>query len=444
MREGPRESWILLDAYAVKTARMKHPSLESLTRATDSGVEWLDRLLLYFLIGLVLILPVAHIQTVRSVLQISVLGFWGCRIYLTRSFNLRRTPLDIFILFYMITIVISFFTSLKLSSSLKAFKGEFLTNTVFFYMVVANINRKEQVKKIIAALLFGSTVMAVYGFIDFFLKGGSLLDIHYRAGSLHDGYESYAQYLIMVLPFNFLFVLRQKDISKKVILSLLFALNVFVLYLTHTRGAWLAFFFELLILFYTLFSGKVRIVLILLFIVCAAIGSYMLPEEVLWHGAKGLSAPEENYQKNTATIRLVMWKEAIKSFWANPFAAAGYGKVNFKRKFSDKIFMYEQAHNTFINTAVQLGVQGLAALLLIILVILKTTNSGWKRLGNSFGGLYFLGVFTMTIGFFIACQFAEFFIDDTARLFWILVGIAFSLYVGVNKDESFKNSVHPS
>ncbi len=424
---------------------VKNHSLESLPRGTDSGVEWLDRLLLYFLIGLVLILPIAHIQTVRSVLQISVLGFWGCRIYLTRSFNLRRTPLDIFILFYMITIVISFFTSLKLSSSLKAFKGEFLTNTVFFYMVVANINREEQVKKIINALLFGSTVMAVYGIIDFFLKGGSLLDIHYRTGSLHGGFDTYAQYLIMVLPFNFFFVLRQKDISKRIILSLLFALNVFVLYLTHTRGAWLAFFFELLILVYTLFSGKVRIVLILLFMVCAAVGSYMLPEGVLWHGAKGLSATEENFQKNTATIRLVMWKEAIKSLRANPFAAAGYGKVNFKRKFSDKIFAsYEHGHNTFINTAVQLGVQGLAALLLIILVILKITNSGWKRSGNSFGGLYFLGVFTMTIGFFTSCQFSEFFIDDTARMFWILVGLAFSLYVRANKDASFKNSVHPS
>lgn len=405
----------------------------------------MDRFILFSLIGLIIILPVAHTITIRAFFFLSALSLWLAKIYVTRQINLKRTPLDIFILFYFITIIISLFTTLKLSSSLMTVKGEFLTNTLLFYIIVSNFCKEDKIKKIIIALLIGSAIMAVYGIIDFFLKGGSLLNINYRAGSLHQGYEAYGQYLIMVLPFNFLGFFYLNDKKRKIILVTLFVLNTFALYLTHTRGAWVAFWLEMLILSYFIFPRKLKIILTGLLILVPLIGLFSLPEDVIWHGKKGLTTEEENIWQNSGTIRIIMWKEAIKSLKENPFEGAGYGKVNFKRKFSGKVFAgMEQAHNTFINTAIQLGIQGLIALLLIIFMILKISGKGWRQEKYTFQGLYYLGVFTMTIGFFIACQFAEFFIDDTAHMFWILVGFAVSLYIKDGKVEAVKNSLHPS
>lgn len=411
----------------------------------NSKVIWINRFLVFSLAGLILVLPIAHTVTIRAFFFLSALFLWITKGYLTRKTHLKHTPLDIFILFYLITIVISFFTTLNLSSSLKTLKGEFLTNTLLFYLIVANISEEKVVKKLIAILLIGSAIMAIYGIVDFFLKGGALVGTDYttpydRLGSLHQGYEAYGQYLIMVLPFNFLGIIYSTEKPKKILLSVLLILNIFALYLTHTRGAWLAFWFEMIIISYFIFTKRQKTVLIGLLILVPIIALYILPENMIWHGKKGLSTKEEDIWQNTGTIRLVMWKESIKSLIENPFVGAGYGKANFKRKFADKPFAgLEQAHNTFINTAIQLGIQGLIALLLIILMILNMTWKGWMTTKKTFRGLYYLGVFSMTIGFFIACQFAEFFIDDTARMFWILVGLSVSLYIRKDKDKPIKH-----
>ncbi len=109
----------------------------------------------------------------------------------------------------------------------------------------------------------------------------------------------------------------------------------------------------------------------------------------------------------------------------HPFKGAGYGKANFARRFKVRLQAapLEQAHNTFINTAIQLGIQGLIALLIIIVVILNTSWVGWKCAKSDFQRKFFLAMFIMTVGFFVANQFAEFYIDDTALLFWLFVGL---------------------
>lgn len=416
-------------------------SMGNLSPSVDSKIAKIDWLIAFSLISLVFILPVAHTTTIRAFFFLSALSLWVIKAYITKKINLKRTPLDYFILLYFITIVISFFTSLKLSSSLETFKGEFLTNTLLFYLIVSNIDEENTVKTLITALLAGSFIMAAYGIADFFLKNGNPFDINYRAGSLHQGYEAYGQYLIIVLPFNLLAISYLKDRYKKIVLSILLALNVFALYLTHTRGAWVAFWAEMIILSVFYMPKKLKIIFIGLLILVPIIGFYSLPEEVIWHGKSGISLKEENINTNTGTIRLVMWKESIKALKENPFKGAGYGKANFRRRFSDKAFaINEQAHNTFVNTAVQLGIQGLVALFLVILAILKVTWKAWSKEKHTFRGIYSLGVFTMTIGFFIACQFAEFFIDDTARMFWIMIGLAVSLHVREEKAEPIKNA----
>ncbi len=396
----------------------------------------LDRAITASLAANIIILPIAHVPAVRAFFQILALLLMGARMYRNRDWMGKRTPLDLPLLIFLVTIVISFFTTLSLETSLKAFKGEFINCTVFFYMVASAIN-DEDIPVLIKTLLIGSFVLAAYGLIDFFSHSSALLTMVYRAGSLHQGYEAYAQYIIMVLPFNILGFLYMKGRQERLFLAIVLLLNGLALFMTYTRGAWVAFGVELFLaallaprnraLKAALAGGLLAAPLIVLLI---------LPGNLVWHGSGGVSADIKS-PRNTVETRLRMWKGFMREFSKNPFEPAGYGKTNFNRKYKgddfadgvgDKGVEFEQAHNTFINTAAQLGIQGLIALLFIIYTVLRISRAAWKRGPSDFDKAFGLSMFIMTIGFFTANQFAEFYIDDTSLLFWIFVGMLVSVY----------------
>ncbi len=399
----------------------------SLTRRVSSVT--LDDLVLVFLSGLLIVLPIAHTTSLRAFFLLGAASCWVFKMCLERKWSFRRTPLDIPFFVFFVTILLSFLFSLKLSVSLSDLRGEFLTQVLLFYTLVNCIKEDRQVKTLLTVLMGASFFLTLYGIVAYFSQGGELLKLTYRLGSLHQGYEAYAQYLIMVLPFNILALFYFTGYRERVVLLAIALSHSLALYLTHTRGAWLTFGVELpLIVLIAIRSWPGKTAAILIMIVVPFFMFNVLPSDVVWHGSKGISLREADIHLNTGTARIVMWKAAVEELAKNPFQGAGYGKGNFRRRFEGRPFAgMEQAHNTFINTAIQLGIQGLFALLFIIYAVLRDSWRGWKERQGEFSGYYHLGVFVMAIGFFTANQFAEFYIDDTALLFWLLVGLSVSL-----------------
>lgn len=398
----------------------------------------LDKAIIVSLAGLIIILPIAHITTIRAFFGLLPLFFLGIKIYRDGKLEIARTPLEIPLLFFLATIVISLFTSLNFKYSLRTLEGEFLKCALLFYVVFINATSEEDVLSIAKALIFGSFLFAVYGIFDFFMNSSAFLDMSYRAGSLELGYDSYAQYLIMVLPVNIMGLFYLKSWKGKFFLFVVFALNCFELYLTRTRGAWVAFMLELLLIAMILpRKNAVRLACAGVIIVILSLALSVLPQNLVWHGNKELnvSSPGAETEMNTAETRLVIWKEVFKEISKNPLKGAGYGKAIFKEKFKGKEFMkrkeiswLDHAHNTFVDIAIQLGVQGVLALLLIIFVILKMSWATFTAGATDFDRKFGLAAFVMTIGFFTANQVAEFYIDDLALLFWFLTGMLASAY----------------
>lgn len=394
-------------------------------------INKIDSIIFFCLGGLILILPIAHTTTIRAFLLLFALFLWLVKMYINKDWKIARTPLDIPLLLFLITIILSFFSSLKLSTSIDELRGEFLTYTILFYMVASNIKKEEDVLYLAKVLIIGSLFIAIYGIVDSFKYSNNLFSsIDYRTGSLHQGYEAYAQYIIMVLPFNMLGLFYIKEVKGRFFLSVVFLLNCLALYLTYTRGAWLALWVEIILISFLAFKKAYIKTLLMIGLISVSIFAISsLPKEVIWHyGDSGFSLDEDS-PLNSADQRITMWYESSKYLMNHPFQGAGYGKANFERRFADKSFAgYEQAHNTFVNTAIQLGMQGLIALLIIIFVILKISWIGWKYAKSDFQRNFFLAMFVMTIGFFVANQFAEFYIDDTAQMYWLFVGLCISIY----------------
>lgn len=406
----------------------------SVTRRVSS--VHLDTLALLLLSGLIITLPIAHTTSLRAFFLLGAAAVWMFKMWLERRWVRTQTPLDLPLLLFLITILLSFPFSLKLSTSISELRGEFLTQALLFYTIVNCVREERRVKTLLTVLISASLLMTLYGIADFFLQGGELFTYEYRLGSLHQGSEAYAQYLITVLPFNILGFFYFRERKERIVLCVVALVNCFGLYLTHIRAAWAAFGVEWLLIALTAGSSKRLKVIMVLTIAGVAFGMVgVLPSATLWHGTKGISFKEEEMDLNTLNLRLVMWKAAFEDLAKNPFKAAGYGKGNFRRRFEGRPFAdFEQAHNTFVNTAIQLGIQGLFALLFIISTVLRNSWKGWKLKSSGFSAYYHLGVFVMTVGFFTANLFAEFYIDDTALLFWVLVGLSVSLLV--RADES--------
>lgn len=414
----------------------------------DDTVSETDRkkIFLFLIAALVVVLPVANVAAVRSALFITPALVWIYGMAEARKWKLRRTPMDLPLFLFLLAIIFSIFTSLKHELSINELRKEFLTYTLVYYMVLNMLNEDSNIKTIVKVLLGASFFMALYGVIEFFGNGGSLFTIEYRAGSLHQGFEAYAQYIIMVLPFSavgFVYLNRQgasmRGLARqRIFVILIIALNLMALYLTHTRGAWIALWVEVFLLtFLVVRDIRLRLVIAALLIIIPIAGLKVLPESVVWHGSKGLDIPERNIIVNTGSARLKVWRGALKGIRENPFDASGYGKTNFMRRFPGQEFLgFDQAHNTFVNTAVQLGVQGLTALLIIIGAVLFTAWKVYRREEDPFRKLFAAAVIVMTAGFFTANMFAEFYIDDTALLFWIIVALVVSVYNRPNIEGS--------
>lgn len=275
--------------------------------------------------------------------------------------------------------------------------------------------------------------MSLYGMYDFFyVNKGNILDVDkYRFGSLHQGYEAYAQYLLIVLPFNILGIIYLKNVRWRAFFTAMLFFHAFALFLTHTRGAWIAFWAELLLVsIFAIKKTAIRISLIAGLVIITLLMIKALPTNVILHGEKAMILTNDaDMTEGIGKARLVMWKASLAEILENPFKGSGYGKTTFRWRFKDRTFAAsEQSHNTFVNTAMQLGIQGLIALLFIIYVILRFQWRCYKGAKTNFQLLYFLLIMIMTIGFFIGNMFAEFYIDDTVQMFWLLIGLSVALH----------------
>jgi O-antigen ligase len=156
--------------------------------------------------------------------------------------------------------------------------------------------------------------------------------------------------------------------------------------------------------------------------------------------ARTIYAPQGKEDK-TGSGRTNLWKAAARTAAENPFTGVGFG--SFKYISEDLIYhtpgvdleVYGgrregdnfAAHNTYVGTAAELGFTGLALYLTVILstgLYLRQTARRALALGQPFvsrvAHALLVGLMTWTVtSFFLSAE--------TARMFWIVVGLSLAL-----------------
>jgi len=397
----------------------------------ENIIKGMDHFILFCFCVLVIFLPIRETEGIRSFSFGIPLGLWIIKMLITRQWSLARTPADIPILLFTMVAGLSLITAVDFHYSLEEYTGEWLTGVVLFYLVVNNF-REEQMKYLLGALLLGNLLMVTYGIYDFFHRGGLLFDYGVRAGSLHSGPGTFSTYLVTVLPYLLVAVFQARKISLRLMIMALILGNLFALYLTHMRGVWIAVAVPLFWVGWRflpkaafLISVALVVVLILLF----------APSKVIRHQTPLTATGSPLASIETGRARWELTKFCLEKIKENPFRMIGFGRRSFVKKYKEFYLQYKgaqlwHAHNTFLDIALQTGIQGLAFFCFLLYKLLRYTYGGASLENSPWRRWYLLGTFMMIVTFFVRNLSDDFFVDDSALLFWFLSGAAVALRKG--------------
>ena len=401
-------------------------------------IKRIDQFILFCFCVLVIFLPIAHTETIRAFAIGIPLGLWIIKAILTRRPLFVRTPLDLPILLFTLIAGLSVITAVDPGYSLEEFIREWIRGICLFYLVVNNV-RHEQMKYILGALVLGNILMVSYGIFDFFRQGGILFDFKVRAGSLHSGMGTFGTYLVTIIPFILVSLFFVRNPRQFLAILILFSLNIFALILNFSLGAWVAMVVLILLVGLKFFPRKVMLLSLALF----SIGILFLffnSDRPFYHRFTDYSTGPNSY--NT---RWTLTKFSLEKIKGNPLQMIGFGQRSFAKQYKEFVEKYKEApmwhaHNTFLNIALQTGLQGLILFCFLLYRLLKYCHEKAKLEENPLRKFYLTATFMMVITFFVRNLSDDFFIDDSALLFWFLSGIIFAMEI---KELDKKHGVGP-
>lgn len=387
---------------------------------------------------LTFILPIAGVTSVRDPLILGAALCWLIRMKLTGDRRLFRTPLDWPLGLLILTGLISIITSIDPWYTASEIRGEMLKGVLLFYLAVNAVRTVDRAAVLLFALLAGIAVMDVYGVVHFFLRGGSLVYRGmYAEPSLHQGIQEFGTYLVQTGPYLACTLLGLKSRRARTALLALASLHVLSVYITFNRMALLGLVVQAFLFVWfmganwkTVAGGLAAMILVV---------GLALPRPIFLTGDKADTGDYKIFGVGIDGFkgdRVEIWKPGLKYLTEHPFTPVGYGRRNYVKKFPEVQRMnpaHWHAHNTFLNLAVQLGLQGLFAFLLVLVQIFRGLWPGRGRLKTWRQArpvqLALLAAWIMTAGFLVRNLMDDLFNNDAALLFWLMIGVSFSLKI---------------
>ncbi|MHB8481834.1 MAG: O-antigen ligase family protein [Nitrospiria bacterium] len=385
-------------------------------------------------------LPFNTLTSVNSILMALLFLLWTFKIYNSKGTVLFRTPLDIPLLGFFVWTGLSLLWTADFHESFNSWIA--LGKQIFlFYLTATTVKTKDQFAKILIAFLAAILIIDFYAIIDFFYRGGSLLNRHVRAGSFGSlDYNLLTALIVIFLPLGFIY--GKKTISKqlKTVLYSFSFVSLFTLYLGYTRAGWITIMVQLLIFgwfysrrfFIITLSGILGLSMIV-FLTLPLIKQYNVHVD---EPKKQIYA-DDTVNPVTFDLRLKVWKFGFDEILRHPIIGHGYGKGIFSITFknTDIVKVTSHLHNTFLETVFEVGIPGLILLLVIFWNIFKQSFINLNSSNDSLLTLYGCFMIIMVIGFIFKSVFDHMFVGNISEIFWVLSGLLFI----IPEDEKIEN-----
>lgn len=380
------------------------------------------------LLLLIIIMPMEAITAAREMAMMGAAFFLFVHLWLTGQRQWRPTALLWPWVLYAATAALSLLSAVDPAYSLKELRAEVLKGLIIFYTGVHFIRSEEHLKQAWAALLAGVAIMGVFAVFYFFAEGGNLLHHYLRAGSLHNGYGGFGTYLVTVWPFVLLAPMAFPSPRLKPVWPVLIAVTAFSGYITFGRATWLGMLLEFGLCLVIMSRRRLRAAL-LGCLVCLALVAALLLVPGSRHGERWSQLWNDPAKVGgTAGDLIALWRHSLGHIAQEPFTGIGLGRHSFSKAFPEFRATHQpllwHSHNMFIELALQLGVQGLAAVLWAFIAIIVALWPHAPPARRDTVGLFGAASALMVIGFSVRNLTDDFFVDDSGFMLWLLAGLA--------------------
>ncbi|HMQ68559.1 MAG TPA: O-antigen ligase family protein [Ignavibacteria bacterium] len=231
--------------------------------------------------------------------------------------------------------------------AVKYYTGTILLPFLIF-IIFDNIRiDKKILTHFIDAMLVSAAVLGMYSVYIFFLYN---MRAGMRVPSFWNDFNMVALYFMIAFMFNLTFLLKCKNNSKKIfyIITLIFIL--LGVYLTKTRGVWLAMIFSFAVFFIK--RPKIIIPTLILFGILVLVFFNIIEDRVL---------SIINFEQDKSSLgRLQAWTSTVMIILKNPFL--GYGFDTYYLHQFDVMAYYivdvPHPHNAYLRTIQEMGLIG--------------------------------------------------------------------------------------
>ncbi|MDD5136695.1 MAG: O-antigen ligase family protein [Candidatus Omnitrophica bacterium] len=333
--------------------------------------------------------------TIILLVSYALIFVWLWRINNFGHHKVKRTPIDIpVLLFVMLAIASSFFSIYRHDSFYGLIK---LFCYVGIYYLVVNEFDREGIKRILYIVIGMGAILSIYGLLQYLnMFDHSWWNPKDFIAATFVNHNHFSGYLELAIPVTVILAIKKPSSTARRLCAfpaLIIMTVVFIL--AQSRGAWMSLTISFLVMAYMIAKGReggVKKIFILVLAAIAIISLVYFGRGVISERmADSISADPEG---SSFAIRLQIWQGAIDMIKSSPILGAGIGTFiwGYPRYRPEGLNgLVNFAHNDYLETACDMGVPALMVMLWIIVAVIKTgireENLNSYRLGCAIGVL---------------------------------------------------------
>ncbi len=374
-----------------------------------------------------------------EILFILCIGIWFYKWFSSRKQPAYTwTPLEIPLLFFFgVSVVLLIVNSPDMNIGIAGLR-QVIEYMFWFFVVVQLLKSEKGARRLILLLVYIGAGIAIYGIYQYFAgveTPTGWIDqaensVGARIYSIVVSPNVLGSLMVLLIPLSVSFIYSEKELLKKLFFCACTIIMFVCLIFTSSRSALIGLFIAAFIFILL----KDRRLIIPLILACAAAYffipqvhsriSYMLSSDYLTSSAKG--------------GRLFRWPMGIELLKQNLFTGVGLGRfggaVASINKIPDNFYM----DNYYLKTAVEMGIVGISAFLVLLYNVLIWSIRAIKRIKDNRMSTLVIGAVAGMSGVLVTNFFENIFeVPMMVTYFWIIAAVVMYLgYVSNPKSES--------
>ncbi|MEI6122120.1 MAG: O-antigen ligase family protein [Bacteroidota bacterium] len=375
--------------------------------------------------------------------------------------NILKHPVTIAILFNLLWMLITSFTSEIPLVSLKFFISRLWFVVPFYFVAIILFKKLNAIKLMSWLYVIPLCIVIIYSTYRLYLWAFDEQASHWVMDPFYNDHTAYGAAIALFIPvfLGFLFD-KQYNKTQKLFAGILLFILFMGLYFSYSRAAWVSVIVALAVGLLLYFKIKLRWILLLVSVLI--LGFFYFQDEILWKLEKNKQDSSANFVEHVESIsnissdasnleRINRWQSAFRMFHQRPFWGWGPGTYQFvyapfqqaknKTIISTNAGDKGTAHSEYIGPLAESGVIGMLSVFAIVITLGYTAIRLYKKAKNRevklLSIIYFLGLVT----YFVHGTLNNFLDTDKSSVpFWAFAASIVALDIYHNKSQALQNS----